>query len=217
MSREADTEMRRRSILGAAEKVFEAHGYAEATIKQVAIEAGIAKGSVYNYFQSKQDLFHQVLIQAFAEDEAQMDRLVALELPSSAKLTGFLDRSFSRLEHCKRVGGLVLESWAKAAQQDDRGQMSETFHQMYRRWRDRIAAIIDEGIRRGEFLCDIQPQPAASLVMALLDGLTVHAILSVGVEIDDRLRAELRKGLKRALTGGAGEGGAAITESATNE
>jgi len=212
MTREADTGTRRQSILEAAEKVFEAHGYAEATIEQVAIEAGIAKGSVYNYFQSKQDLFHQVLLLAFAEDQAQMDRLLARKLPAAEKLRGFLDWSFSRLEHCKRVGGLVLESWARAAQRDDRGQMSETFHQMYRLWRGRIAAIIDEGICRGEFLSDIQPQPAASLVMALLDGLTVHAILDVGVEIDDHLRAELRKGLTRALTGGA-----AITEGATNE
>ena len=217
MSRGTDTKARRRSILTAAEGVFEAHGYAAATIEQVAAKAGVAKGSVYNYFQSKQDLFRQVLTEALSEDEAELGRLVASRTRASEKLQGFFDWSFSRLEHCKRVGGLILESWAKAAQEEDRGQMSETFHQVNRRWRDRVAAIIDEGIRCGEFIADVQPRQVASLILALLDGLTVHAIMGAGDEIDDKMRAELRRGLMRALTGDAGEKGAAAIEGATNE
>lgn len=44
-------------ILDAAERVFAARGYAAATVKDVAQEAGVATGTVYLYFPSKEELF----------------------------------------------------------------------------------------------------------------------------------------------------------------
>jgi AcrR family transcriptional regulator len=50
------TEKRRKQILDAALKVFAAKGFDRATIADVAREAKIAEGSIYNYFKSKGDL-----------------------------------------------------------------------------------------------------------------------------------------------------------------
>ncbi|MDI7249304.1 MAG: TetR/AcrR family transcriptional regulator [Bacillota bacterium] len=44
-------------ILDAAERVFAARGYAATTVKGVALEAGVATGTVYLYFPSKEELF----------------------------------------------------------------------------------------------------------------------------------------------------------------
>jgi len=44
-------------ILDAAERVFAARGYAATTVKDVAQEAGVATGTVYLYFPSKEELF----------------------------------------------------------------------------------------------------------------------------------------------------------------
>ena len=67
-----DTEMakaKRQKILAAAAKIFETYGYAEATVDAVAAEAGIAKGSVYNYFSSKQELFTSVFTESMSVEE----------------------------------------------------------------------------------------------------------------------------------------------------
>ena len=61
---------RRESILLAAQKVFNARGYSAATVDEVACAAGVAKGSVYNYFDSKQALFNQVFQTAMATMQA---------------------------------------------------------------------------------------------------------------------------------------------------
>ncbi len=53
-----DKNKKRREILQAAMKVFARDGYHRARIEAVAEEAKIGKGTVYEYFRSKTDLFH---------------------------------------------------------------------------------------------------------------------------------------------------------------
>lgn len=55
-ARRALSEERRKQILAAAIKVFAAKGFERATIAEIAREAGLAEGSIYNYFKNKGDL-----------------------------------------------------------------------------------------------------------------------------------------------------------------
>ena len=55
-SRERLTEERRNQILDAAARLFAHKGYKGATIREIAREAGVAEGTIYNYFDSKHDL-----------------------------------------------------------------------------------------------------------------------------------------------------------------
>ena len=54
--KEQITEFRRKQILDAALEVFCRKGYGEATIPDIAREAGVAVGTIYNYYESKRDL-----------------------------------------------------------------------------------------------------------------------------------------------------------------
>ncbi|MFC1951220.1 helix-turn-helix domain-containing protein, partial [Chloroflexota bacterium] len=47
---------RQRQILSAARRVFSQKGFAEATTAEIAREAGVSEGTIYNYFESKRDL-----------------------------------------------------------------------------------------------------------------------------------------------------------------
>ena len=51
--READ--LRKHEILEAAEKLFLANGYEDTTMNQIANEAEFSKGTLYNYFKSKEE------------------------------------------------------------------------------------------------------------------------------------------------------------------
>jgi AcrR family transcriptional regulator len=55
-SRERMIEERRNQILDAAARLFAHKGYKGATIREIAREAGVAEGTIYNYFDSKHDL-----------------------------------------------------------------------------------------------------------------------------------------------------------------
>lgn len=55
--KEREKEARREAILNAAARVFLRKGYYEATLDEIAAEAEMAKGTIYNYYKDKQDLF----------------------------------------------------------------------------------------------------------------------------------------------------------------
>ena len=191
-------------ILAAAEKVFEAHGYAAATMDAVAAEAGVAKGSIYNYFKSKHDLFAQIFNEMASGEMASADELLATSASATEKLAALLDYWSGRLEEYKRIGRLVLEFWATAAREGQRGEMTPMFRELYSRSRGMIAAILAEGAESGELNRELDPQLAASLILAILDGVEVQSILGMGITLDSEFLAALRRTILAALTAGTG-------------
>ncbi|MCV7052151.1 helix-turn-helix transcriptional regulator [Mycobacterium heidelbergense] len=70
--------------MAAAKKVFARKGFHATTIADIAKEAGLAYGSVYWYFDSKDDLFHALM----AVEEGALRRHVAAALGGRAKAPG---------------------------------------------------------------------------------------------------------------------------------
>jgi AcrR family transcriptional regulator len=58
--RERNKVLRREQILEAAVKVFARRGFGNATVAEIAEEAGVAAGTIYNYFEGKEELFMSI-------------------------------------------------------------------------------------------------------------------------------------------------------------
>ena len=82
---------RKKAILDAALHVFSEQGYHNASIIEVSKEAGISKGLMYNYFDSKEELL-DILLGSFLDDEMSAVKKV-LKKP----LTGFTMIEFIKL------------------------------------------------------------------------------------------------------------------------
>ncbi len=190
---------RKEAILAAAEAVFAANGYAATTIEAVAAKAGIAKGSVYNYFQSKEALFEQVFTKAVSLLEADALRILSEPISAGERLSRFLDYRCDRLEECGHIGRLVLEFWATAAR-EQQGALATTLREVFTRWRGRIAELLAEGAKNGEFILQFEPPFGAALLLALLDGIEVESLLGFGPQLDEEYRAALKGSVLAALT-----------------
>ena len=202
MSEGPRTADRRREILAAATRAFDRHGYAGATIDSVATEAGIAKGSVYNYFRSKQDLFAQVCAEACGWDHVEAERVVAQADSAGDKLQAWIDFVFSNLEEYTRITRLVLEFWATAARQQQTGELMRVLEELDVRGRDLLAEILAGGVQTGEFRPNVAPEIGASLILATIRGLLVQSVFEVGRQVDAEYLAALKRGLLAALRGG---------------
>jgi AcrR family transcriptional regulator len=79
--REKQLEKRKAETLAAAMRLLMQHGYANLNMDDLAVEVGISKPTLYQYFTSKDELVAQALRQVFARLEAQL-----ADLPDQAPL-----------------------------------------------------------------------------------------------------------------------------------
>ncbi|MGE0585960.1 MAG: TetR/AcrR family transcriptional regulator [Flavobacteriaceae bacterium] len=68
---------RRHQILGAALVVFSEQGFAAARLDDIAARAGVAKGTLYLYFESKETLFEELLREAAMPIYGRLARIAA--------------------------------------------------------------------------------------------------------------------------------------------
>lgn len=147
----------RADILQAAyEQVAEA-GFGSASIAAISARAGIATGTVYKYFQSKEELFTEVFRSATAKEVSKVK--AAVELPGSA---------LARLENgiavfaSRAIRGRQI-AWALIAEPVDPDVERERL--IYRKaYADIFEKLVDEGVKNGEFAAQIPSISAAALV-----------------------------------------------------
>jgi TetR/AcrR family fatty acid metabolism transcriptional regulator len=164
---------KREAILRAATEVFARHGYFQAQVADVARAAGVAAGTVYLYFRSKDDL----LVSIF---ERTMKEAIA---DGRAALSGVTDPR-ARLEHVARLHldrlgrdrDLAVVFQVELRQST---KFMERFSSSY--LRDYIGVIretIAEGQKAGLFRSDVNPTTAAKMFFGALDEMATNWILS---------------------------------------
>ena len=88
---------KREAILHAATRVFASNGYFNSKVSDVARAAGIADGTVYLYFKSKDEILHSIFDRAMAEFIAEGKQELAKLDDPVAKLRRVAELHLSRL------------------------------------------------------------------------------------------------------------------------
>ena len=163
-------------IIDAAVMVFAQKGYASATIADIAASAEIGKGTIYEYFDSKEDLFFAVFewFKIKTRDAAKVN--IAVLGGSAAKRLEALSDSFMGMWHeIKDVFTLTMEFWAASSSAQMQDRFKANFRNTYQEFRDVVASLIQDGIERGEFRSDINPDSVAAAVVGAWDALFLQA------------------------------------------
>jgi AcrR family transcriptional regulator len=94
-------------IVAAALQVFGEKGFAGARIEEIAARAGISKGTLYLYFETKSEIFRAVVHDAVIPDIETIERtMLSLDLPFADALRMLLPR-FAALVTALPVGAVV--------------------------------------------------------------------------------------------------------------
>jgi TetR/AcrR family fatty acid metabolism transcriptional regulator len=102
------TEFRRAQILDAARTEFATHGVGETTVDLIARAAGVAKGTVYLYYRSKDEILRQLLDRDLAE--LREETLPSIQAPGDLRerlrryltaMLGFFERKRDFIDHCQ--------------------------------------------------------------------------------------------------------------------
>lgn len=87
-----EPEVRKNEILDIAERLFYAKGYARCTVSEILEEAGIAKGTFYYYFASKEEVLDGVIRRYTDEVHSNLEKMRRMtDLPYPVKLMGMFE------------------------------------------------------------------------------------------------------------------------------
>jgi len=163
-------------IVTAAAGVFAYNGYAATRMADVAQAAGIGKGTIYEYFRSKEDLFFAVF-QWLAQDTGRQATLAIREMtgPVSRRLEQINDTIINKWLDQLNYYSLMLEFWSAASAPSMRHRFKQAFRNAYREFRPIIAALLRDGIRRGEFSEKIDAEAVAATLLGAWDALLLQA------------------------------------------
>jgi AcrR family transcriptional regulator len=168
-----DKDRKRREILQAAMQVFAREGYHRARMEAVAVEAGIGKGTVYEYFKSKTDLFLALHEHMLSElKNFYMKELSEIREPP-LMLERFIAAAFQTFRLWEPFFLVFFDFWAEGGRGEQQTLLQTRLRDAYAASRFDVAAIITAGVKDGAFRCD-NPVLAASCILASLDGLVLQ-------------------------------------------
>lgn len=160
-------EERRQDILEAALALFAERGYRGASLATIAEKVGLTQQGLLHYFPSKERLLAEVLR---LRDERDMATL------GSARPT--LDALARIVELNQERRGMVQSYTVLSADSVTEGHPArEFFTERYERLRTELAAMVSEELGSG-LRADLTPETAATLLIAVMDGLQLQWLLS---------------------------------------
>jgi TetR/AcrR family transcriptional regulator, fatty acid metabolism regulator protein len=171
-------EFRVGEILDAARHVIGRHGFEGTTIDRVAEEAKVAKGTIYLYFDNKDDLLHAAVLEGLrglAAESYQGDR------PESApleRITNFVRDQFRiQSSHQDFLKAFILESsFVTFEPGDERG---EELRHLYAEYLDFIASMLRAAIDAGA-LRPVDPQLTAFILTEMITGCLRRRLMNLG-------------------------------------
>jgi AcrR family transcriptional regulator len=161
-------EFRVQSIQEAAMRVISRKGMSDATMADIAKEAGIAKGTIYLYFRDRDELVERTFETAIGHLHEKVDAALALDLPIDEKLRAVLtaqmeffreNAEFFRLYLSLRIPGGTThqQRWQKR-------HCAPQYQQRIRAFAD----VLGEAMKRGE----VRKMDPQRLALFLIEGAT---------------------------------------------
>ncbi len=176
---------KRERIMEAALKVFASKGFFASKVSDIADQAGVADGTIYLYFKSKDDL----LISLFEEqmERANVELRAAMADAKTApekirRFVGAYTQLIAANRHAAEVVTIELRQSAKFMKEYKNPRFAELLKA--------LAAVIDDGQQKGELAGEIPAPVAARAIFGALDELTLMWVTSRGDRLDIRKVAD---------------------------
>jgi len=161
-------------ILRAATEVFAEQGFNSVTVAAIADRAGIGKGTVYEYFSSKDELLFAVFEWM---NEGIFDRihgLIEIGGTTLERLRSLLDLGAKITREQMEMQAVVLDFWSASRGTKVEERYNQACLATFRAYRRLVADVIGEGQTAGEIRSDVDPEAVAAMVVAAMDGLGVQ-------------------------------------------
>jgi len=172
--------------------IFAKEGINKGTIASIAQEAKVGKGTIYEYFKSKEEIFEEMLDEFFQNMLLDWKGLNDLEIPTIKKLEKIFEYTFEYLSLIDEQNFhqliIIIEIMLYAMRKDlskstqiDLGKILQKLYKI-------IEPIIENGIKEG-VLKDIDKEYFTFILFGSLDGIALHYYFQRNYIDVDKLKA----------------------------
>lgn len=171
MPKKVDKDAKKDKIIKAAMKVFAKKGIYKTKIEMVAQKAGIAKGTIYEYFKSKDELaqmvFNYLLVQMNMQVKQNMAAAVSPAGKLKAGILAYLDVEALGLSD---ISEILPDLWAYGIRlRNSKVDIPFDLRWIYLQYRDLFGRALKEGIDKGDFR-QINTKSVSASIVAAADG-----------------------------------------------
>ncbi len=174
-----DKQAKKLDILHAAAKVFAKKGVVNTKMVDIAAEAGIGKGTIYEYYRSKEEIFGDSFRLIFDHMKSQLADAIGNTDDPVLKLQKLINVTLKEfLEHSGDLAGIMMDFWAEGVRtKNDEIMNVINLEQIYSEYRIMIADILHDGINKGVFR-EVDANSLAAIIIGSLDGIMLQWIIN---------------------------------------
>ena len=159
-------------IVEAAIRVFARNGYYNSRVSDIAREAGIASGTIYLYFKTKDEILVTLFRDRMAAFVAHLRREIAAEPDPVAKIRRLVGVHFAVLEQSPALAE-VVQVELRQGHKFFRGASAHEVSAYF----ELIASILEEGVAAGRFHADLPVKVATKMLFGAMDQMATSWVL----------------------------------------
>ena len=159
-------------IIEAAVRVFARRGYYNSRVSDIAREAGIAAGTIYLYFKTKDDILVTLFRDKMAEFVGALRKAIAGEPDAASKVRRLVALHFSMLEENPELAE-VVQVELRQGQKFFRGASSQEIGAYFAL----IGSVLEEGVAQGRFRSDLPVKVATKMLFGAMDQVATSWVL----------------------------------------
>lgn len=166
------TQFREAEILQAARQVFARRGFAEASMEEIAQAAGLAKGTLYLYYESKRELYKAALRAGLAQLADAVERAVTAAPSLAASIEAFVTTKVAYFDEHRDFFRMYLAEYGQVAC----GSSDPSYRDLSLRQNRLLQRVIREGAK-GDGARALSAEEAAYAVADLTRGLILRRVM----------------------------------------
>jgi TetR/AcrR family transcriptional regulator, fatty acid metabolism regulator protein len=159
-------------IIDAAVRVFARNGFYNSRVSDIAREAGIASGTIYLYFKTKDEILVTLFREKMAAFVAALRTEIARERDPEAKIRRLVRLHFEVLEASPDMAE-VVQVELRQGQKFFRGASAHEISAYF----ELIGSILHEGVADGVFRRDLPVKVATKMLFGAMDQVTTSWVL----------------------------------------
>ena len=174
---------KKQEILKAAMRIFAQNGVGKTKMADIAKAAGIGKGTIYEYFRSKEDIFAETYSHIFMDTEARIVEILESPIEPEEKLRGLMRVSIEEflVGDGGEFAGIMMSFWSEGIRNNNERIMEIIdLKKIYSEFRAMISGILEEGINTGQFR-KIDTHLTASVIIGAMDGILLQYVMDKNV------------------------------------